>query len=139
MDTALDFDFRRQQVRCSVYFDSGSLDIGRLHESAYTKWRPRSGWTCSASHTQPGIKGGAEKSGTIIPDMSSPKKLILVIGATGAQGRAVIDGLLAPSTDGSPSPYAIRALTRDPTSRRAKELIELGVECVKGTSILWLA
>ncbi|EMD31566.1 hypothetical protein CERSUDRAFT_100239 [Gelatoporia subvermispora B] len=35
------------------------------------------------------------------------KKLILVIGATGAQGLAVIDSLLAPGEDGSPSPYAI--------------------------------
>ena len=68
--------------------------------------------------------------------MSSTKKLILVIGATGAQGRAVIDGLLAPAADGSPSPYAVRALTRDPSSRRAKELIEKGVECVRG---MWVS
>ncbi|CAL1716918.1 unnamed protein product [Somion occarium] len=60
------------------------------------------------------------------------KKLILVIGATGAQGLAVIDALLAPTDDGSPSPYAIRALTRDPESRRAKILTTKGVECVKG-------
>ena len=63
---------------------------------------------------------------------SSAKKLILVIGATGAQGMAVVDGLLAPSADGSPSPYAVRALTRDTESRRAKELTARGVECVKG-------
>ena len=62
----------------------------------------------------------------------SGKKLILVIGATGAQGIAVIDGLLQPGADGSPSPYAIRALTRDPTSRRAKELADRGVEVVQG-------
>ncbi|KAF9806765.1 hypothetical protein IEO21_08544 [Rhodonia placenta] len=62
---------------------------------------------------------------------STDKKLILVIGATGAQGLAVVDKLLAPQEDGSPSPYAIRALTRDPESRRAKELIAKGVECVK--------
>ncbi|KAJ7891381.1 hypothetical protein B0H14DRAFT_3428679 [Mycena olivaceomarginata] len=36
--------------------------------------------------------------------------LILVIGATGAQGMAAIDGLLE-SRDGVPSPYKIRALT----------------------------
>ncbi|KAH9915113.1 NAD(P)-binding protein [Fomitopsis serialis] len=60
------------------------------------------------------------------------KKLLLVIGATGAQGIAVIDGLLAPSDDGSPSPYAIRALTRDPDSRRAKELAARGVDVVRG-------
>ncbi|PCH36839.1 NAD(P)-binding protein [Wolfiporia cocos MD-104 SS10] len=61
------------------------------------------------------------------------KKLILVIGATGAQGIAVIDKLLAPSEDGSPSPYAVRALTRDPDNPRARELAAKGVECVKGS------
>ncbi|OCH92374.1 NAD(P)-binding protein [Obba rivulosa] len=61
-----------------------------------------------------------------------PKKLILVIGATGAQGLAVIDSLLAPCGDGSPSPYAVRALTRDPLGRRAQELKSKGVEVVQG-------
>ena len=60
------------------------------------------------------------------------KKLILVIGATGTQGLYVIDALLAPSEDGSPSPYAIRALTRDPENRRSKELAAKGAEVVKG-------
>ena len=60
------------------------------------------------------------------------KKLILVIGATGAQGIAVIDALLAPSADGSPSPYSIRALTRDPSHRRSQELSEKGVDLFKG-------
>ena len=64
--------------------------------------------------------------------MTQDKKLILVIGATGAQGLAVIDALLKPSVGGEPSPYAVRALTRDPNSRRAKELRDKGVECVKG-------
>lgn len=62
------------------------------------------------------------------------KKLVLVIGATGAQGLAVIDALLAPNGDGSPSPYSVRALTRDPSSKRAQELAAKGVECVKGIS-----
>ncbi|TFK52581.1 NAD(P)-binding protein, partial [Heliocybe sulcata] len=60
------------------------------------------------------------------------KKLILVIGATGAQGLAVIDALLAPSQDGSPSPYAVRALTRDPNNARARRLADKGVDVVKG-------
>ncbi len=68
--------------------------------------------------------------------MSTNKKLILVIGATGAQGIAVIDKLLEAAADGAPSPYAVRALTRDPSSRRAKELAGKGVELVKGTSSL---
>ncbi len=70
---------------------------------------------------------------------SSPsplKKLILVIGATGAQGQAVIDSLLAPCVDGSPSPYAVRALTRDITNHRVQELVARGVECVQGTHLL---
>ncbi|KAF8663575.1 hypothetical protein AX16_000919 [Volvariella volvacea WC 439] len=62
-----------------------------------------------------------------------PKKLILVIGATGAQGMAVITALLANAEDGSPSPYAIRGLTRDPTSRRARELQSMGVELFQGS------
>ncbi|KZT67487.1 NAD(P)-binding protein [Daedalea quercina L-15889] len=61
------------------------------------------------------------------------KKLILVVGATGAQGLLVIDKLLAPSKDGAPSPYAIRALTRNPDGRRAKELAAKGVEIVQGS------
>ena len=67
---------------------------------------------------------------------SENKKLILVIGATGAQGMAVIDGLLAPKADGGPSPYAIRALTRDTESRRAKTLSQKSVELVQGTTFL---
>lgn len=62
-------------------------------------------------------------------------KPILVIGATGAQGLAVIDALLAPSTDGSPSPYAVRALTRDPKSRRAQSLKAKGVELAQGKAL----
>ena len=64
--------------------------------------------------------------------MAASKKLILVIGATGAQGIAVIDALLVPAEDGSPSPYAVRALTRDINSRRARELTEKGVELAQG-------
>ncbi|KAI0260669.1 NAD-P-binding protein [Gloeopeniophorella convolvens] len=61
------------------------------------------------------------------------RKLILVIGATGAQGLAVIASLLAPSADGAPSPYAVRALTRDTESRRARGLTDQGVEVVKAS------
>ena len=64
--------------------------------------------------------------------MSTDKKIILVVGATGAQGMAVIDALLAPKQDGHPSPYAIRALTRDPSHRRAQELSSKDVDCYQG-------
>ncbi|KAJ7744105.1 NAD-P-binding protein [Mycena metata] len=65
--------------------------------------------------------------------MSESSKLILVIGATGAQGQAVIEALLAPTETGEASPYTVRALTRDPTSRHAKALAARGVECVQGS------
>jgi len=61
------------------------------------------------------------------------KKLILVVGATGAQGLSVIDALLAPRSDGSPSPYSVRALTRNPGHGRAQQLANKGVEVVKGS------
>ncbi|KAL5485301.1 hypothetical protein ACEPAI_7943 [Sanghuangporus weigelae] len=70
---------------------------------------------------------------TLYLQSMSGQKLILVIGATGAQGIAVIDALLAPGADNSPSPYAVRALTRDPESKRSLELKAKGVECVKGS------
>ncbi|KAF8188183.1 hypothetical protein K438DRAFT_1972371 [Mycena galopus ATCC 62051] len=52
----------------------------------------------------------------------SQSKLILVIGGTGAQRQVVIDALLAPDPGGRPSPYTVRALTRDPNSSFAQEL-----------------
>ncbi|KIK55539.1 hypothetical protein GYMLUDRAFT_175551 [Collybiopsis luxurians FD-317 M1] len=58
--------------------------------------------------------------------------LILVIGATGAQGRPVISSLLRPQDDGSPSPYSVRALTRDPNNEHARLLASWGVELFKG-------
>jgi uncharacterized protein YbjT (DUF2867 family) len=63
-------------------------------------------------------------------------KLILVLGATGAQGRHVINSLLARSEDGTPSPSTVRALTRDPQSKHALALREQGVEVVKGRSFM---
>ena len=44
----------------------------------------------------------------------------------------ITDALLAPAQDGSPSPYAVRALTRDTQSRRAKELAAKGVQLAQG-------
>ncbi|MDN7909201.1 NmrA family NAD(P)-binding protein [Burkholderia cepacia] len=53
---------------------------------------------------------------------------IFVIGGTGAQGLPVISALVA---DGK---YSVRALSRDPDSRRAKALLALGnVSILKGT------
>ena len=64
-------------------------------------------------------------------------KLILVLGATGAQGRAVVNSLLAPLEDGTPSPYAVRALSRDPESKHALSLREQGVEVFRGRSPMY--
>lgn len=64
---------------------------------------------------------------------TTAEKVILVIGATGGQGLAVIDKLLAPNTDGSPSPYTVRALTRNVQSKRAIELAAKGVEMKQGS------
>ncbi|MBB4235794.1 NmrA family protein [Rhizobium sp. R635] len=52
--------------------------------------------------------------------MSFNTKRIFVIGATGAQGMSVVKGLVS---DGQ---YNVLALTRDRTSDRAKELLDLG-------------
>jgi len=51
--------------------------------------------------------------------------LILVGGATGRQGTAVVDELLARG-------YRVRALTRKPEGRKAQKLIARGVEVVQG-------
>eukprot|EP01128_Nolandella_sp_AFSM9_P008202 TRINITY_DN476_c0_g2_i1.p1 TRINITY_DN476_c0_g2~~TRINITY_DN476_c0_g2_i1.p1 ORF type:complete len:319 (+),score=92.45 TRINITY_DN476_c0_g2_i1:83-958(+) len=53
-------------------------------------------------------------------------KLIVVFGATGAQGGSVVKSLL---TDPS---FSIRAVTRNPESEKAVALKEKGVEVVKG-------
>lgn len=55
----------------------------------------------------------------------SDKLSILVIGATGNQGGAVVQSLL-------PKDYHIRTLTRNPDSPKAKLLAEQGVEVIKG-------
>ena len=55
----------------------------------------------------------------------SKKLSVLVMGATGNQGGAVVRNLL---TKG----HRIRTLTRNPDSPKAKQLSEQGVEVVKG-------
>ncbi|KIV87921.1 hypothetical protein PV11_03437 [Exophiala sideris] len=54
-------------------------------------------------------------------------KKILVTGATGNQGGAVVKLLLQ-----YPEQYAVRALTRNPNSPTAKRLADRGAEVVKG-------
>lgn len=57
--------------------------------------------------------------------MSEDKKLILVTGATGTQGGAVIRNLMDKG-------WELRALTRNPESEKAIALKELGVDVFKG-------
>ena len=54
------------------------------------------------------------------------KKIIAVVGATGAQGSGLVRAILSDPNGG----FAARALTRDPNSDKAKGLAELGAEVV---------
>src|SRR3990170_2395601 len=54
------------------------------------------------------------------------KKIIAVVGATGAQGGGLARAVLIDKSGG----FAVRALTRDVRSDKAKELAELGAEVV---------
>jgi uncharacterized protein YbjT (DUF2867 family) len=54
------------------------------------------------------------------------KKIIAVVGATGAQGGGLVRAILA-DKDG---PFAVRAITRNPASEKGLALTKLGVEVV---------
>jgi uncharacterized protein YbjT (DUF2867 family) len=55
------------------------------------------------------------------------KKIIAVVGATGAQGGGLVRAILGDSSGA----FAVRALTRDVDSEKAQELAKLGAEVVK--------
>jgi len=57
--------------------------------------------------------------------MSSDKKIIAVMGATGTQGGGVLRSLIKDGT------FAVRAVTRNPGSPAAQELTSLGAQVVK--------
>ena len=54
------------------------------------------------------------------------KKIIAVLGATGAQGGGLVRAILADNG----GEFAVRAITRDPTTDKAQELAKLGAEVV---------
>jgi len=56
------------------------------------------------------------------------KKIIAVVGATGAQGGGLVRAILADPAGG----FAVRAITRDPNSASAKALAAAGAEVVQG-------
>jgi len=56
----------------------------------------------------------------------SDKKVIAVVGATGAQGGGLVRAILDDPAGG----FAARALTRDPSSDKARALADLGAEVV---------
>jgi uncharacterized protein YbjT (DUF2867 family) len=58
----------------------------------------------------------------------SDKKIIAVIGATGAQGGGLARAILADSN----GPFALRAITRKPDSEKARTLAAAGAEVVAG-------
>jgi uncharacterized protein YbjT (DUF2867 family) len=58
----------------------------------------------------------------------SDKKIIAVVGATGAQGGGLVRAILEDRT----GPFAARAITRDASSEKARELARLGAEVVAG-------
>lgn len=60
--------------------------------------------------------------------MSSEKPLLVVLGATGTQGGSVLSYFLSLV----PPPYALRGITRDPSSAKSVSLASLGVEMVAG-------
>ena len=58
----------------------------------------------------------------------SQKKIIVVFGATGAQGGGLAHAILNDKNSG----FSVRAVTRDVSSDKAKELASLGAEVVAG-------
>jgi uncharacterized protein YbjT (DUF2867 family) len=57
----------------------------------------------------------------------SEKKIIAVVGATGAQGGGLVRAIL----EDDDSPFTVRALTRNPSSDQARALAALGAEVVQ--------
>ena len=59
------------------------------------------------------------------------KKIIAVFGATGAQGGGLARAIL----NDKQSEFSVRAITRDPSSDKAKELASLGAKVLQIRSV----
>jgi uncharacterized protein YbjT (DUF2867 family) len=55
------------------------------------------------------------------------EKIIAIVGATGAQGKGLVNAIL----NDSKGEFKVRAITRNATSDKAKELVQRGVEVVE--------
>jgi uncharacterized protein YbjT (DUF2867 family) len=62
-----------------------------------------------------------------VSDVENTPKIIAVTGATGLQGGGLVRAILADPDGG----FVARAITRDPSSEKAKELERLGAEVVR--------
>jgi uncharacterized protein YbjT (DUF2867 family) len=60
--------------------------------------------------------------------MAEKKRIIAVVGATGAQGGGLVRAILSDKG----GPFTVRAITRDITSEKARELAKRGAEVVAG-------
>jgi uncharacterized protein YbjT (DUF2867 family) len=59
-------------------------------------------------------------------DTRTDKKIIAVVGATGAQGGGLVNAILKDKK----GPFTVRAITRDPNSAKAKALADAGAEVI---------
>lgn len=73
-------------------------------------------------------KAASKKAKAKAATPSTDKKIIAVVGATGAQGGGLVKAIL----DNPNGPFAARAITRDPNSDKAKALADAGAEVVAG-------
>src|SRR5215217_5577263 len=82
------------------------------------------GWCPSAVFTAPGVtRGFNDQRGA---GMAAQQQVIAVIGATGAQGGALVRAILADKSGG----FAARAITRHVDSDKGKALAAQGAEVV---------
>ena len=71
-------------------------------------------------------KKTAKKAGAKTDKQKTDKKIIAVVGATGAQGGGLVRAILN-DKHGS---FAARAITRNPNSEKAKALADAGAVCL---------